>query len=309
MLGNGNDLNTVCGYPAGVQASGFANLIRESEQLSAKVMFNLKAGGCLARIPCQSSVPCASHTRIRSHPLPCNRTFNFQPATSHSYTPRVTVLGYITLAICAYLLGSIPTGYLVARAKGIDIRAVGSGNIGATNAFRVLGKPAGIFVLLADAFKGFAACTILTNLLLKALGMASTPFEAAMTERVVAGIIAVLGHNFTCWLRFKGGKGIATTTGVYFAVAWQAALVAVLVWTIVLVFTRYVSLASIVAAVVLPTGVWLMIHVHHSIPLGIVTTAMGALAIWNHKANIARLKSGTENRMSFGRKPSEGSQA
>jgi len=235
-----------------------------------------------------------------------SRTFNFQPATRRVYTLRVPVSGYISLAVCAYLLGSIPTGYLVARARGIDIRAVGSGNIGATNAFRVLGKPAGIFVLLADAFKGFAACTILTNVLLSAFGQTTTPFDAAMTERVMAGIIAVLGHNFTCFLRFKGGKGIATTAGVYLAVAPIAAGIAVLAWVAALVLTRYVSVASLAAAVVLPTAVWLT---QSSIPLGIATTALGVLAIWKHKANIARLKAGTESRVGSDRKITEGTQA
>jgi len=228
-------------------------------------------------------------------------TFNFQPATFNSYTPRVPVPGYISLVVCAYLLGSIPTGYIVARAKGIDIRTVGSGNIGATNAFRVLGKPAGIFVLLADALKGFAACTWMANVLLRAFDVPATPFDYAMTERVVAGIVAVLGHNFTCWLRFKGGKGIATTAGVYLAVAPLAAGIAVISWIIFFVLTRYVSVASLVAAVVLPTAVWLT---HPSIPLGIATTAVGALAIWKHKANIARLRAGTENRIDFSKKSS-----
>lgn len=213
------------------------------------------------------------------------------------------VLGYIILVLCAYLLGSIPTGYLVARAKGIDIRTVGSGNIGATNAFRVLGKPAGLFVLIADGLKGYAACTWLADPLLRAFDVSVTPFDHAMTERVAAGIVAVLGHNFTCWLRFKGGKGIATTTGVYFAVAPLAAGVAVVVWLLVFGVGRYVSVASIVAAVVLPTVVWLT---QSSIPLGLVTTALGVLAIWKHKSNIARLKAGTENRIDFSSKSSAG---
>jgi glycerol-3-phosphate acyltransferase PlsY len=215
----------------------------------------------------------------------------------------VPVLGYILLVVCAYLLGSIPTGYLVARAKGIDIRTVGSGNIGATNAFRVLGKPAGVFVLFADGLKGYAACTWLADPLLRAFGVAVTPFDHAMTERVVAGVVAVLGHNFTCWLRFKGGKGIATTAGVYFAVAPLAAGIALSCWTILFVFTRYVSVASIAAAVILPTAVWLT---QSSVPLGIVTTAVGALAIWKHKGNITRLRAGTENRIEFDKKRTEG---
>jgi len=215
----------------------------------------------------------------------------------------VTALGYIVLVACAYLLGSIPTGYLVARAKGIDIRKVGSGNIGATNAFRVLGKPAGIFVLLMDALKGFAACTWMTSLL---LGNIHLPWDHFITERAVAGFCAILGHSFTCWLRFKGGKGIATSAGVYFAVALPAAAIALGSWIIFFVATRYVSVASIVAAVALPAGVWVTIGAHHSIALGIATTALGAMVIWKHRANIARLKAGTESRIEFGKKAAAG---
>src|SRR5882762_5618235 len=133
-------------------------------------------------------------------------------------------MSYILTALAAYLLGSIPTGFLVARAQGIDIRTVGSGNIGATNAMRVLGKPAGIFVLLLDALKGFAACTWFVSLILKFFTVGPEPLnsqqvisasigftpEQACILQIVAGICAVLGHNYTCWLKFKGGKGIAT---------------------------------------------------------------------------------------------------
>jgi glycerol-3-phosphate acyltransferase PlsY len=207
-------------------------------------------------------------------------------------------LSYIFIIGAAYLLGSIPTGYLVARAKGIDIRTVGSGNIGATNAFRVLGTPAGIFVLLADAMKGFAASWWLIPVL-QSLGVGA---ENNITERAVAGFAAILGHTFTCWLRFKGGKGIATSAGMYFAVAWPAAVIAVSSWIIVVLVTRYVSVASIVASVALPAGVWATYRTHESIPLGLATTALGAMAIWKHRSNIARLRAGTENRISFGRK-------
>ena len=213
------------------------------------------------------------------------------------------VLGYIVLVLCAYLLGSIPTGYLVARAKGIDIRTVGSGNIGATNAFRVLGKPAGVFVLLADALKGYAACIWLTDLLLRVFDV---HLEHAVTERAFAGFAAILGHTFTCWLHFKGGKGIATSAGVYLAVALPALLVALGLWIVFFVATRFVSVASIVAAVALPAGVWATIGTHQSVALGIATTALGAMVIWKHRSNIARLKAGTENRISFGKKSSAG---
>ena len=138
------------------------------------------------------------------------------------------------VALSAYLLGSIPFGFLVARAKGIDIRNVGSGNIGATNALRVLGKPAGILVLVLDALKGWLAVlfgqTILrifhTDLFpLKFPVIRIMPTESAvMLARLcaVGGVCAVLGHNYTCWLKFKGGKGIATTAGVFLALAPEA---------------------------------------------------------------------------------------
>ena len=103
------------------------------------------------------------------------------------------IVGYIALAIGAYLLGSIPTGYLVARAKGIDIRSVGSGNIGATNVFRILGKPAGVFVLVFDGLKGFAACAWFSDMIIQVFGV---PAGAEVDARLAAGIAAVLGHNF-----------------------------------------------------------------------------------------------------------------
>ena len=199
------------------------------------------------------------------------------------------ILSYILTALGAYLLGSIPFGYLMAKAKGIDIRSVGSGNIGATNAMRVLGKPAGIAVLLLDAAKGFGAVWLVSQLLKDNSG---TSIE---TLRVIAGIGAVLGHNYTCWLRFKGGKGIATTAGVYLALAPWALLVGVVVFILALLLTRYVSVGSISAAVALPATVWIMAP--QNIFLGSVTTALGVLAIYKHKSNIQRLMAGTENRL------------
>ena len=206
------------------------------------------------------------------------------------------VLTYIIVAVAAYLLGSIPTGFLVAKAKGIDIRSVGSGNIGATNAMRVLGKPAGIFVLLMDALKGFGAVW-LAALLLKQLN-ASVELE---TARIIAGIFAVLGHNYSCWLKFKGGKGIATTAGVYLALAPWAVLVGLVIFILAVLLTKYVSVGSIAAAIALPATVWIMTP--QNIFLGIVSTALGALAIYKHKSNIQRLMAGTENRLG---KKSEG---
>ena len=206
------------------------------------------------------------------------------------------ILAYILTALAAYLLGSIPTGFLVAKAKGIDIRTVGSGNIGATNAMRALGKPAGIFVLLVDTAKGFAAvclgisvCIFFTN-----LNFGPDIYDKLMERfEIIAGISAILGHNFTCWLKFKGGKGIATSAGVFFALAPLAAGVALVTWLVVLALSRYASVASIAAAVALPATVWLT---PNSLTLRIATTALGLLAIVKHKSNIERLFNGTERR-------------
>ncbi|HZI30729.1 MAG TPA: glycerol-3-phosphate 1-O-acyltransferase PlsY [Candidatus Binatia bacterium] len=200
------------------------------------------------------------------------------------------VLNYILIVLGAYLLGSIPTGFLVAKAKGIDIRSLGSGNIGATNALRVLGKPAGTFVLLADALKGFAAVWLSAELAGKYHVTADLE-----TLRILAGIGAVLGHNYTCWLKLKGGKGIATTAGVYLALAPWALLVALVVFILAVALTKYVSVGSVTSAAALPITVWVMTP--HNLSLGIVTTALGLLAIYKHKSNIQRLMAGTEHRI------------
>jgi len=204
------------------------------------------------------------------------------------------VLAFIVIAVAAYLLGSIPAGYLVARAKGIDIRAAGSGNIGATNVFRMVGKTAGVFALIVDGLKGYAACTWLCDWVLALTGGPTTNTEL---YRILAGITAVLGHNFTCWLKFKGGKGVATSAGVFFALAPRAAGIALVTWIVTAVLTRYISIASVVAAVALPTAVWLT---PNSLTLRIVTTTLGLLAIFKHRGNIQRLLNGTEQR--FGQK-------
>jgi glycerol-3-phosphate acyltransferase PlsY len=218
----------------------------------------------------------------------------------------VPIWSYIIVAVAAYLLGSIPTGYLVAKAKGIDIRKTGSGNIGATNAMRVLGKPAGIFVLLVDAAKGFGAVYLgifIFNFSTNSFGSIYDFDLVQMKERfaVIAGIFAVLGHNYTCWLKFKGGKGIATTAGVYLALAPIALGIAFAVFILTILVTRYVSVGSIAGAIALPTAVWILQP--HNYFLGIVTTALGALAIYKHKSNIQRLMQGTESRL--GKKSSE----
>jgi glycerol-3-phosphate acyltransferase PlsY len=205
----------------------------------------------------------------------------------------VLVLATAVVILLSYLLGSIPTGYLVARAKGIDIRKVGSGNIGATNAFRILGKKAGVLVLLADAFKG-AAAVVLAPLV---AGMVLHPVPSWIP--LVAGVWAILGHNFTCWLGFKGGKGIATSAGVLGALVPLALGIALAVWLLVFALSRYVSLASIAAAAALPVATVCLDR--SNLPNIVVTSLIGALAIWRHRPNISRLLAGTESR--FGKKP------
>jgi glycerol-3-phosphate acyltransferase PlsY len=209
----------------------------------------------------------------------------------------VPILSFAIIAGAAYLLGSIPTGFLVARAKGIDIRSAGSGNIGATNAMRVLGRPAGIFVLVMDALKGFLAVTCLGPVLGKSLHVPPGDLPTAL---LIAGIAAVLGHNFTPWLGFKGGKGIATTAGVYLALAPLAVGIALVTWIVVTLVTRYVSVGSIVAALALGAAVW---FTKPDLALRCVTIALVTMAIYKHKSNIKRLCAGTENR--FGAKTKE----
>jgi len=183
----------------------------------------------------------------------------------------------------------------VARAKGVDIRAVGSGNIGATNVFRIVGKPAGVFVLLVDALKGFLACGLVANLAYALFAPKADPSAVSMEFlTIVAGIFAVLGHNYTCWLGFKGGKGIATSAGVLIALVPWALLIIFGVWVVVFALTRYVSLASISAAFTLPFAVWMT---RGSPTLITITSLMSVLAIYKHRGNIKRLLNGTEARI------------
>lgn len=193
----------------------------------------------------------------------------------------------------AYLLGSIPTGYLVARTKGLDIRQHGSGNIGATNVLRTLGKPLGISVFILDALKGYAAAW-LPHLIAPA---------APDWLPIASAVAAIAGHNYTPWLGFKGGKGIATSAGVLLALLPLAVLAIAVVWCAVFFTTRYVSLASLSAAAALPVAVALLWHfgLGGNPPLILFALLISTLAIWRHRTNIKRLREGTEPRLT-GRK-------
>ena len=195
---------------------------------------------------------------------------------------------YILTCLISYLVGSLPTGHLAGKLRGIDIRAAGSGNIGATNVFRVLGRMAGVAVLAIDGAKGYAAARW-APLLVEQF------FPGASRENLAlaAGAAAVVGHTCTCWLKFKGGKGIATSAGVGMAWAPAACLTTLGIWGVVFITTKYVSVASIVAAVALPVAVWVF---QYGTKMTLVMTALAVLAIYKHKANIRRLAEGTENR-------------
>ena len=199
--------------------------------------------------------------------------------------------GYILTALAAYLLGSIPTGFLAAKARGIDIRTVGSGNIGATNAVRILGKPVGILVMLVDVAKGWLAVAVVARIFLRWF----PPGDGHAREwlGICAGACAILGHNYTCWLRFQGGKGIATSGGAFLALAPLGLLIALGIWVVAFAMSRYVSVASILASLVLPFTVWFTTG---RPAIAAVTGVMAALAIYKHKANIKRLLDGTESR-------------
>lgn len=217
------------------------------------------------------------------------------------HTPSISPVpahAYIITAVFAYLVGSIPTGFLIARARGVDIRQTGSGNIGATNAFRVLGKGWGIGVLLLDFAKGLGAC-LLVPMLVRSMLNLSVESEGSITLALVAAAFAVLGHNFTLWLRFKGGKGIATTAGVLTALVPWPLLIGFGVWVLLFAITRYVSLGSIAAAVAIPVSTWFTTGGDPA--LSGLTAVLGVMALLKHRSNIQRLLSGTENRLELGK--------
>lgn len=183
--------------------------------------------------------------------------------------------------VLSYLFGSIPFGMLLAKFRKVDLRQQGSGNIGATNVARTLGKTAGLLTLAGDGGKGFLSCWIAGHLL-------SQPWEIAM-----AGLLAYGGHVFSIFLKFKGGKGVATGLGVFiYLMPWAAGSVFV-VFVVSLVTTRYVSLSSLLAAVCLPL---FGIFFQASPPAIAISLVMAGITLYKHRENIRRLRAGTENK-------------
>lgn len=191
----------------------------------------------------------------------------------------------------AYLLGSIPCGYIAGRLAGVDVRKHGSGNIGATNVLRVLGRPLGFTVFFADALKGFLAVRLAFMM------VAGRPEAAAYADSyaILAAAACVVGHSFPVWLKFRGGKGVATSAGALFGVVPIAAISIFLVWVMVFMITRYVSVASILAATALPIVV-AMLNKTHGRVVFYFSLAMTVLVVWRHRSNMSRLFKGTEPR-------------
>ena len=190
------------------------------------------------------------------------------------------------LVLAAYLLGSIPNGLLIARLKGVDLQKVGSGNIGATNVFRCVGKGWGIAAFVLDAVKGFVPAFFFPRLLESAppwLGLA-------------CGVAAVAGHNWPVWLKFKGGKGVSTSAGMLLGIAPAAVGVGFAVFALTVALTRFVSLGSILAAIAVPAAYLWMNGAENRLLAGALVV-MGALVIFKHRANVGRLLRGIEPRI------------
>jgi glycerol-3-phosphate acyltransferase PlsY len=229
----------------------------------------------------------------------------------------VPISTYIFFAVFAYLLGSIPFGYILVRLfLGADVRQTGSGNIGATNVARTGSKGLAIATLVLDILKGYVAATVAY-----AYGMLvawrhtpqvnglppNTPANSAVQQAfllaAVAAFFAIIGHMFTVWLRFKGGKGVATGLGVFLALAPKAVLIVIAVFVAIVAVTRYVSLGSMVAAALFPLCFYLLQPAHATPGVLIMLSGVSLLIIYRHRENISRLLAGTENR--FGAKSSK----
>jgi len=189
---------------------------------------------------------------------------------------------YIFFAAIAYLIGSIPIGLILSKIKGKDPRQTGSGNIGATNVMRTAGKAMGVITLIGDVAKGFLPVIVVKH-------YSHEPILVA-----ALGFLAFLGHLYPIYLRFKGGKGVATALGVYLAVSPLAILIDILVFILVLLRWRYVSLGSLVAAAMMPV---ILIFLRISYEYIVLSVLVGAFIFIKHRDNMRRLSQGQENRL------------
>lgn len=193
----------------------------------------------------------------------------------------------LVFLVVAYFLGSLPNGLYVAKFNGVNIMEEGSKNTGATNVFRVLGAKYGIFVLLLDALKGYIPLFVASKLGVNGNGL------------VLVGLMAVIGHTFSPFLKFKGGKGVATSLGIFIFLAPLPMFLTLIMFFIVVGISKYVSLGSVLASVMLPLLI-LFLPINKSLSsstfLFVISALLGIYIIYKHKSNIVRLKNGTENK-------------
>ena len=207
----------------------------------------------------------------------------------------------VALLFAAFLFGSIPTGYVIATIKGVDLRKVGSGNIGATNVLRAMGKEAAIITLAGDVLKGVIPVLAVRHLFpetgIQFSGqLASLPLQITDTRVALEGVIglaAILGHNFSIFLKFKGGKGVATSLGVALALSPHAALMAATAWLLTFRFSGYSSLSGLVAFASFPFCIYIIDYSAEKIAIAAI---MAALIFISHRGNIKRLITGKENK-------------
>lgn len=228
----------------------------------------------------------------------CQRTTYTTRLRSNEATadqPRL-MLTLVFVLVASYLLGSIPFGYLAGRIAGIDIRQAGSGNIGATNVVRVLGKRYGYPVFLLDFFKGLGAVEIAI-----AFARAARPeWGSPEVYGILAAFASVIGHSFPPWLKFRGGKGVATSAGALFGLMPLAMLIGVAIWIVVFWLTRFVSLASLVTAITLPLVIAILTRLNEGRAKALFYSALciAAVVVWQHRSNLSRLIRGREPRFS-----------
>ena len=192
---------------------------------------------------------------------------------------------FFCLIILSYFFGAIPSGVWIGKIfKNIDVRDYGSKNSGATNSYRVLGAKLGIAVLIIDVLKGFIPLYI------------ASKFNLAYNDLVILGLVAILAHTFSCFISFKGGKGVATSLGVFLFLAPVITLILLAIFILVVYFTKYISLGSITAAFLLPIFTF---FTHRDTYLFTLSVVIAIFVIYRHKTNISRLLSGTENKFKF----------
>ena len=192
---------------------------------------------------------------------------------------------FFCLIVLTYFIGAIPSGVWIGKAfKGIDVRDYGSKNSGATNSYRILGAKLGVIVLVMDILKGLVPLYI------------ASKFDLKYNDLVILGLVAILAHTFSCFISFKGGKGVATSLGVFLFLAPVITLILLVIFILVVYFTKYISLGSITAAFLLPIFTF---FTHRDTYLFTLSVVIAIFVIYRHKTNISRLLSGTENKFKF----------